>query len=193
MRQVNLLAWAGSTRRDSYNKRLVVYAARVAEELGARVTVLDLADHVVPLYDADVQHERGLPEAAQTWKAMMIESDGFLIASPEYNHSISGVMKNMLDWVSRREGADEPKLLAFKGKVAGLLSASPGRLGGLLGLRHVREILELVGTVVIPNQYAVAHADEVFDADGNLTDAAAAERVRGVVADLVRVTGNLQK
>lgn len=166
---VKILAFAGSTRRDSLNKRLVRVAAAGARREGAEVTLLDLADLPLPLYDADLEAAEGLPENARRLKALMIEHDGFLISSPEYNSSISGVLKNAIDWASRREG-DEKRLAAFAGKAAALMAASPGALGGLRGLVHLRAILGNLGVLVLPKQKAVPRAGKAFADDGTLAD-----------------------
>ena len=161
--------FAGSTRTDSFNKRLVRVAAAGASESGADVTVIDLRDFSMPLYDEDLERNEGLPPNAGKLKDLMLENHGFLISSPEYNSSISGVLKNTIDWTSRpRDG--EPPSVCYQDKIAGLMSASPGGLGGLRGLVHVRAILENMGMMVLPNQVAVSKAHEAFDAEGNLND-----------------------
>lgn len=169
-RKPRILAFAGSTRKDSYNKKLARIAAKAAEECGADVTLVDLKDLPMPLFDEDLEREAGMPESAAKLKALMVEHDGFLIASPEYNSSITAVLKNAIDWVSRPV-PNEPSLLAFKGKTAVLMSASPGNLGGLRGLVHLRAILGNIGMIVLPDQIAVPKAYEAFDSDGRLKDA----------------------
>jgi NAD(P)H-dependent FMN reductase len=169
-RKPRILAFAGSTRKDSYNKKLARIAAKAAEECGGDVTLVDLKDLPMPLFDEDLEREAGMPEAAAKLKALMVESDGFLIASPEYNSSITAVLKNAIDWVSRPV-PNEPSLVAFKGKTAVLMSASPGNLGGLRGLVHLRAILGNIGVLVLPDQFAVSKAYEAFDNDGTLKDA----------------------
>ena len=168
-RAVKILAFAGSTRRESFNKRLVRVAAEGAREAGAEVTLLDLAELPLPLFDADLEAAEGAPENARRLKELMIGHDGFLIASPEYNSSISGVLKNTIDWASRREEGEE-RLAAFAGKAAALMSASPGALGGLRGLVHVRAILGNLGVLVLPQQKAVPRAHQAFTDDGLLAD-----------------------
>jgi len=164
-----ILAWAGSNRRDSFNRKLLRIAAQGAEDAGAKVTLLDLRDFPLPLYDAEMEAAEGLPEPATRLKRLMVEHDGFLIASPEYNSSISPLLKNTIDWVSRPV-ANEPPLVAFQNKLATLMSASPGGLGGLRGLVHVRSILGNIGVIVLPGQLAVAKAHEAFAPDGSLAD-----------------------
>src|SRR5215468_10289395 len=165
-----ILAFAGSTRRDSFNKRLVPVAAKGARDAGAEVTLIDLKDLSLPLFDQDLEAEQGIPENGKRLKQLFINHDGLLIACPEYNSSITAVLKNAIDWVSR-PAPDEPPLVAFRGKVATLMSASPGALGGLRGLVHVRSILGNIGVIVLPDQVAVPKAREAFLPDGSLADA----------------------
>lgn len=165
-----VLALAGSTRNDSYNRRLVRIAAAAAESAGAEVTLIDLKHYPMPVFDEDLEAASGPPETALALKAKMVESDAFLIASPEYNSSITAVLKNTIDWVSRPEPGGPP-LVAFQGKLAALISASPGALGGLRGLVHLRAILGNIGVLVLPDQVAVPRAFEAFTDDGALRDA----------------------
>ncbi len=167
MTKPKILAFAGSTRTGSFNKKLVKIAADGASEAGADVTVIDLHDFQMPLYDGDLEKQEGIPQSAQKLKEIMLSHQGFLISAPEYNSSISGVLKNTIDWTSRQSGNEIP-LACYKGKVAGIMSTSPGGLGGLRGLVHVRAILENIGVLVIPEQIAVAKAHEVFDSDGSM-------------------------
>jgi NAD(P)H-dependent FMN reductase len=164
-----ILAFAGSTRRDSFNKRLVPIAAKGASDAGAEITLIDLKDFPLPLFDQDLEAEQGMPDNGTKLKKLFIDHDGLLIASPEYNSSITGVLKNAIDWVSR-PAPGEPPLVAFRGKVATLMSASPGALGGLRGLVHLRSILGNIGVVVLPDQVCVARAREAFQPDGSLID-----------------------
>ncbi len=189
-RTVKILAFAGSTRRDSFNKKLVRVAAEGARQAGAEVTVLDLADLPLPLFDQDLEAAEGLPENARRLKALMAGSDGFLIASPEYNSSISGVLKNAIDWASRREEG-EPPLVAFADKAVALMSASPGALGGLRGLVHVRAILGNLGMLVLPRQRAVGGAFEAFNDDGTLADPKAQADVSALGARLTETLAKL--
>ena len=164
-----ILAFASSTRRESFNKKLVAIAAHGAREAGAEVTLIDLKDFPLPLFDQDLEAEQGMPENGKKLKKLFIDHDGLLIASPEYNSSFPAVLKNAIDWVSR-PAPGEPSLAAFRGKVATLMSASPGALGGLRGLVHVRSILGNIGVIVLPDQIAVAKAHEAFQPDGSLVD-----------------------
>jgi NAD(P)H-dependent FMN reductase len=164
-----ILAFAGSTRTGSFNKKLVQNAAKGASEAGAEVTFVDLKDFPLPLFDEDLEAERGMPDTAARLKELFIAHDGLLIASPEYNSSISPVLKNSIDWLSR-SAPGEPPLAAFTGKIATLMSASPGAFGGLRGLAHIRSILGNIGVIVLPDQIAVARAQQAFEPDGSLTD-----------------------
>jgi NAD(P)H-dependent FMN reductase len=166
-----ILAFAGSARQDSFNKKLVKIAATGARLAGAEVTDLDLHDLPMPLFDQDLEATEGLPGTVLQFKALMKEHQGFLIACPEYNSSITPLLKNAIDWASRPEPGEPPMgLICFRDKVAALMSASPGGLGGLRGLGHVRSTLESIGTLVIPDQKAIANAYQAFDDHGNLKD-----------------------
>jgi len=171
-----ILAFAGSSRQDSFNKKLVRIAAAAATAAGAEVKLIDLRDLPLPIFDEDLEREQGLPENAKKLKALFIETDGFLISSPEYNSSISALLKNTIDWVSRPTPGESP-LQGFRGKCASLMSASPGALGGLRGLVTVRSILGNIGTIVLPDQVAVSKAHEAFNPDGSLKDAKQQESI----------------
>ncbi|MDX1504000.1 MAG: NAD(P)H-dependent oxidoreductase [Thermoanaerobaculia bacterium] len=189
-REPRILAFAGSTRNGSYNKRLVRIAARGARQAGARVTVADLADFPMPLFDADLEARSGMPEPAARFKRLMVESDGLLISSPEYNSSVTGVLKNAIDWASRREEG-EPRLAAFAGKTAALMAASPGALGGLRGLVHLRAILGNLSVLVLPQQRAVSRAASAFTDDDELADEEEGERIEGLGRRLAEVVAAL--
>ncbi len=165
-----ILALAGSTRVESFNKKLVKIAAAGAVNAGADVTLIDLRDFALPLYDGDLEERDGLPDNAKKLKALFLAHDGLLISAPEYNSGISGVLKNTIDWVSRAETDVEKPLACYAGKVAGLMSASPGALGGLRGLVQVRAILGNIKVLVLPDQIAVSKAHDAFHPDGSLKD-----------------------
>jgi chromate reductase len=190
--QIKLLAFSGSLRADSLNKKLVKVAAAGAEAAGAEVTVLNLKDYPMPQYDHDWFAENGFPESVLTLKALCKSSHGFLIASPEYNGSVTGALKNLIDWLSRSEPGEAPLALAcFKGKTAGIMATSPGGLGGLRGLRHLREILEGIGVLVIPDQKAVPNAYQMFDDAGQLTDADQRASIEAIGARVATVASKL--
>jgi NAD(P)H-dependent FMN reductase len=185
-----ILAFAGSLRAESYNKKLVRLAADAARAAGAEVTVLDLRDLPLPLFDEDLEKSAGLPENARELKALMLAHQGLLLSCPEYNSSITAVLKNAIDWASRPVPG-EASLACFTGKVAALLSASPGALGGLRGLVHVRAILGNIGVLVLPEQLAVVKSHEVFDAAGRLKDPKQQETVTRIAGRLVAVLAKL--
>jgi chromate reductase, NAD(P)H dehydrogenase (quinone) len=181
-----ILAFAGSTRIDSYNKKLVKIAAAGAQAAGAEVTYVDLRDLPLPLFDEDLEAKEGLPANAHTFKELMISHQGLLIASPEYNSSLTAVLKNAIDWASR-PAANEAPLAAFAGKVATIMSASPGGLGGLRGLVHLRSILENIKVLVLPDQVAVSKAYEAFNADGTLKDPKQQESIEKLGNSLTKI------
>ena len=187
-----IVAFAGSTRTGSFNKKLIAHSADAARAAGATVTVVDLRDLALPLFDEDLEAASGLPEGAKKFKTFLRESDGFLIASPEYNSSITAALKNAIDWASRSESDDEPPLAAFRGKVAALCSASPGALGGLRGLVHLRAILGNIGVVVLPDQVCISTAYEAFDEAGKLKDERKAKQVAAQARGLVDFLAKLK-
>jgi len=164
-----IIAFAGSARRDSFNKKLAALAAAKARALGAEVTLIDLAAYPMPLYDGDLEAAEALPENALKLRDHILGHDAILIACPEYNGSITPLLKNVIDWTSRpSEGVGTSA--AYKGKVAGLVSTSPGGLGGMRGLVHVRAILSGIGVLVVPGDVSVSNAHKAFAADGSLAD-----------------------
>jgi NAD(P)H-dependent FMN reductase len=186
-----ILAFAGSTRADSFNKKLVRIAAAAARAAGAEVTLLDLRDLPLPLFDQDLEAEKGLPANARTLKDLMLAHQGLLLSCPEYNSSITAVLKNTIDWASRPVPG-EPPLACFTGKVAALVSASPGALGGLRGLVHVRAILGNIGVLVLPDQVAVPKAHESFTPEGTLKDAASQAKIEKLAASLAATIAKLR-
>jgi len=164
-----LIFFAGSARKESFNKKLAKAASEKAKELGADVTFIDLADYEMPLFCEDYEAENGMPETAKALAKIFHEHDGFLIASPEYNASFSPLLKNTLDWLSR---PNNESLAPYAGKVTALMAASPGALGGIRGLpqlRHVLSNIAMNGTHVIPKQFCLGAAHKAFDNEGNYT------------------------
>jgi NAD(P)H-dependent FMN reductase len=180
-----ILAFAGSLRRDSLNKKLIRIAAAGAEQAGADVTLLDLKDYPLPIYDGDIEAE-GWPEHVVELKGMFRAHDGLLISSPEYNSSISAALKNLIDWVSRPEEG-HPPLDAFNGRCAGLMSAAAGGLGGTRALPHVRSILQNIGVIVMPTMVGIPQAHNAFNDDGSLQEAQQQAQVEKVAVDLVEM------
>ncbi|MEW5789403.1 MAG: NAD(P)H-dependent oxidoreductase [Pseudomonadota bacterium] len=186
---MNILVFAGSVRRESLNRRLARVAAQAVDGAGGKATLLELADFPLPLYDGDLEAESGPPDNAFRLQEVMGAHDGFIVVSPEYNHSISALLKNTLDWVSRTprvRGANP-----FAGKVAGLMATSPGALGGLQGLDTVQQVLSTVGALVLPRRVAVPHGDKAFDGTGRLLDESSTRRVAELASEVVAIAGKL--
>jgi len=162
---MKLLAVAGSVRKASLNKMLLALASDVARRKGAEVKVVDLADFEMPLYSGDIEEKQGIPEAANKLKELFNSVDGIIISAPEYNFSVSGVLKNAVDWTSRI------KPQPFKQKHILLMSASPSMVGGNRGLWSLRIPLESLGAFVYPEMFSLAVAHEAFDIKGGLKDA----------------------
>ena len=167
---VKILVFAGSARAGSLNKKLARVAAAAVRAAGAEATFVDLADYPMPLYDGDLEAREGLPAGARKLKDLFIAHQGLMIVSPENNASVSALLKNVLDWISRQDGS-ESGLVPYRGKVAALAGASPGALGGLRGLTHLRAILQTLNVLVLSEQFALARAHEAFNEDGSLKDA----------------------
>ena len=191
---IKILAFAGSTRIESFNKKLVKIAAEGAKSVGAEVTYLDLLDYPMPLFNEDLETQEGLSDSVLQFKALLKSHQGFLISCPEYNGSITPLLKNAIDWASRSEPGEAPMALnCFKGKVAALLATSPGALGGLRGLVHVRAILEGIGVFVIPDQKAIPSAYQAFDEQGNLKDERQVKVIQAIASKLADVTAKLSQ
>lgn len=167
----NLLFLAGSARAASQNKRLARLGAELAKEEGFGATFVDLADYPLPLYDGDIEATEGLPEKARALEALLQTHNGVFISCPEYNSSITPLLKNTLDWLSRIRNEKQEPAAAFKSSVFALGAVSPGGMGGLRGLNAVRSVLHLgLGALVLPDQIAVPRASEAWDSDGSLAN-----------------------
>jgi NAD(P)H-dependent FMN reductase len=190
---VKLLFLAGSTRKDSINRKLADCAQRIAGDMEAEVTLIDLVDYEMPLYNGDLESESGIPDAAIALKKLFVSHDGVFIASPEYNGSFSPVLLNSLDWISRPHTKDEESLQAFKGTIFALGSAAPGNLGGLRGLVPLRMLLGNVGGVVIPSQVAISKGFEAFDGENNLKNEPQASMLKGVIEQFIQMASLLSR
>lgn len=180
-----VLCLSGSARAESFNTRLLDAAIAVFETRGVevvRVAPADLA--ALPLMDQDLEAASGLPEQAKSLKAAFHSADGILLACPEYNGSVTPLLKNVIDWVSRPDEA-LPAPACFQERPMALIAASPGGLGGLRGLRHVREILGNLSAMVVPRQFALAKAGDAFDDAGALRDQKHQAALEGVIDDLL--------
>jgi NAD(P)H-dependent FMN reductase len=182
--QVRLLAFAGSGRKDSINRRLLAAAVAIARAQGAEVTVLDLKSDTLPLYDGDLE-AAGMPPKVIELKRLFAAHDGFLIASPEYNMFFTPLMKNTIDWLSRPAPAGTPEPLA--GKTAAIFGTSPGALGGVRGLPFLRLLLSKLGVLVSPNELAVGNGGQAIG-DDQLNDPKMQQALERVVGDLIGLT-----
>jgi chromate reductase len=182
---IRFLAFAGSLRTGSFNRKLIVTLAQGAREAGAEVSLIDLREYPLPVYDGDVE-AAGMPENVRALQQLMREHDGLLISTPEYNGSMPALVKNTLDWISRPMLDGHSGTALFRGKVAGICSASPGPLGGIRSLIVLRDALAKLGLWVAPTQYALVRADTAFDAEGGLIDTRQTASVKAVGADAAR-------
>lgn len=189
---VNLIFLSGSCRKASLNKKLAQNACDMAKKLGATVEHLDLADYDMPIYNEDLEKATGLPEAAKRLKEKFMSCDGFFIASPEYNSSLTPLLKNSIDWMSRKENDDEPNLVAYSCKVAAISAASPGAYGGLRGLVPLRMVLGNIGVTVIPQQLALGSAHKFFDEEDQLNNKQKIEALHDVIENFVHAARALK-
>lgn len=181
-----ILAFAGSARRDSLNRKLLAVTVEAVRAAGGEVTMIDLNDLELPLYHGDREEAEGLPANAVKLIELVNGHDGLLIASPEYNSFMTPLLKNTIDWITRAD--DNP----FTGKVAAVVSASPGALGGARSLQHTRHLLLHLGCHVVPAQCLLPQAHEAFAEDGNLTDARARKSVATLAGQMVELARKLR-
>ena len=191
-RPVRLLAFAGSLRSASFNRRLIHVLAAGARDAGAEVNLIELREHALPIYDGDIE-AAGIPETVHRLQAMLAAADGLLIATPEHNGSMPALVKNTLDWMSRAQPDGRSGTELFEGKIAGICSASPGQLGGLRSLLVLRDALAKFGMWVCPKQVAVGNAATAFDAEGDLVDSKRRAAVHAVGAEVLRAAERLRR
>ncbi|MBI3705150.1 MAG: NAD(P)H-dependent oxidoreductase [Rhizobiales bacterium] len=183
-----ILVLPGSTRAGSHNVRLAALAAKELTLLDADVTRISLADYDLPIFEEELEAKGGAPFNAIKLKQMIMAHQGVFIASPEYSASVTPLLKNAIDWVSRVRERGDPTYAAFKGRVFAISSASPDRIGGLRSLMALRQILELgCGALVIPEQVAISQADRAFDDMDNIVDIGTANLLRAQLARLVEM------
>ena len=189
-----LLVFAGSTRQHSFNRRLAQVAAGMARDAGADVTLLELSDFDIPLYNADLE-ARGTPADVLRLKQVLFDHPAWIVCSPEYNGSYTALLKNTIDWASSPVKGDpvwQDGTRAFRGKVVGMLSASPGALGGLRSQSHLAPLLSNLECWLAPKAFALGQAGSAFDDSGALVQEAHRERVRGVIEQVLWASGRLQ-
>ena len=191
---MKLLVFAGSTRQNSWNRKLAIAAAALARTTGVEVTHLELADFDVPMYNADLE-ARGTPADVMKLKQITFEHPAWIICSPEYNASYTALLKNTLDWISSPVKADPVWSDGFRstrGTVVGMLSASPGALGGLRSLSQLGPLLMNLECWVAPLNFALGRAGDAFDEQGNLVTEATRNNVRGVIDQVVGAATRIQ-
>lgn len=163
--EVKVLAFAGSTRADSFNKKLIQEVVGIARQMGAKVTVIDLKDFSMPFYNGDDEIKLGMPENAKRLRELMRQADVIFIATPEYNASVPALLKNTLDWASRSEQGGSAKGDVFKTKKFVLMSASPGKRGGKRALAHLDFILRDIGATDVTAGISIPEAHLYFADD----------------------------
>jgi NAD(P)H-dependent FMN reductase len=182
---VRILAFAGSARRESLNRRFLAVAAEAARGAGCAVTLADLGELALPLFNGDLEDAGGIPPGALALSGQIASTHGLLIASPEYNSMLTPLLKNALDWCSRVE--PNP----FEGKVAAVVSASPGPLGGVRSLVQVQQLLAKLGCLVVPGQCILPSAGKAFDADGRLTNEHSQRSVQSLASRLASTAARM--
>jgi chromate reductase, NAD(P)H dehydrogenase (quinone) len=167
---IRFLVFSASLRTDSLNSRLANLAANVIKQHGGTVDQATMADFDVPSYDQDTQDVEGFPPGAEAFHHRLEANDAFVIASPEYNGSMPGLLKNAIDWVSRYR--PQP----FNERHGLLLSASPSMVGGNRGLWALRVPLEHLGAWIFPDMFSLAQAQKAYYPEGGIADARLAHR-----------------
>jgi len=181
-----ILVFSGSVRQQSLNARLAVAACAAATEAGADATGINLADYPADIYNGDDEARSGIPESIKTLKQLMAASDGFIVVTPEYNGHVPPLLVNTFSWLSRSEEGEE-RMLAFSGKAAAIMAASPGRLGGIRVLPRLRDMLAELGVIVVPGYVSLPQATTAFDTNGNLLQDAHIKSVKSLVQTLLSV------
>jgi len=186
---VKILVIPGSLRTGSHNARLAALAVKELTLLDAEVTRISLQDFPLPIYDADTEARAGVPGNAVKLKQMMSVHEGVFIACPEYNASVTPLLKNTIDWVSRVRERGEAPLAVFKNRAFALGGASPNQFGGMRSIMAMRQVLEVgCGALVIPEYIAVPRANEAFDEKDDLADPRAAGALRNMLARLIEMS-----
>ncbi|HVW20422.1 MAG TPA: NAD(P)H-dependent oxidoreductase [Opitutaceae bacterium] len=180
-----ILAFSGSSRRESLNRKFLDAAVEEARAAGGEVTLLNLADYPLPLFNGDLEDAEGMPAPAKSLVELIAGHAALLVASPEYNSLITPLLKNTIDWCTR--GDANP----FVGRAAAVITASPGQFGGSKSGLAARQLLSRVGCVLVPRECALPHAHEAFDERGRLKSAHAQQSLRELAAELVRLAGRL--
>src|SRR5258708_27441800 len=171
-----ILAFSGSARRGSYNRKLLAVVVEATRAAGGDVTLLDLNEFSLPLYHGDLEDAEGMPANATKLVDLITSHHGLLVASPEYNSQMTPLLKNTIDWTTR--GDENP----YTGKVAAVVSASPGMFGGVRSMTLARQLLTHLGCHVVPVQCILPQADKAFDPERRLSSTRSQESARAVAA-----------
>lgn len=186
-----ILIFAGSTRKQSLNARIAQHSARLLKNMGIPCTLLHLSDFPLPLYQGDEEEAYGVPKEAIELKKIFIAHPGFFVVSPEYNSSFPPLLKNVIDWVSRPHIDDEHPLIAFREKVIGLASASPGKWGGIRSITMLRTIFMNIGAIVSPTMCSIPHAHEALEEDGSFKSHVGETHLKKTLHHLVSLTDKI--
>jgi len=182
--EIKIGALAGSTKEGSLNAQLLQEAVNSAQAANAKITLIQLKDFNIPIYSEDLERKEGMPQDVKRLRRIFMEQDAILIASPEYNSSLTGLLKNVVDWLSRTETGQGSRE-AYKDKIFAIMSASPGAGGGANGLKHLRTILEALGGIVIPLQVSIPNAYQAFDEQGHLKNAESKKQLEAEIQQLI--------
>lgn len=180
-----ILAFAASARRESLNRKFLSLGVEAARKAGAEVTLLDLNDFEMPIFHGDLEEAQGLPANTVRLVELITAHHALLVASPEYNNMFTPLFKNTIDWCTRADGNP------FEGKVAAVMSASPGIHGGVRSLQLAQQLLLKLGCHVVPAQCILPHAESAFDAQGNPKDPHVRGSAQALVAKLLLTTARL--
>jgi chromate reductase len=191
MKKIILIS--GSKRDGSLNTKLIQYAANILNDYdGIQSEIIDLSDYDMPIYDGDDEDNQGLPKTAAELKKKFQECDGFIMASPEYNGFFTPLLKNVIDWTSRPYGDENKDAKAtYKGKIAAIAACSPGGLGGIRGLPHLRTLLSGIGVHVVPTQTSIGNATSAFDDNNQLKDGASKDMLLSQIDQFIDVVHKL--
>lgn len=188
---VKILAFDGSGRKESINRNVLNHVIAEAKKLGADVTQINLADYDLPIYNGDLESEQGIPEAVMKLKELFKSHDAFLVATPEYNGSYSPLLKNALDWVSRPVQG-QPHLGEFAGKIAGLITATGGKLSGMRGIYPLNTLLFSLGVTVLPSIVSIGFYNDAIDANGALKNDNDKNAAANLATKIIKVTSALK-
>lgn len=179
---MNLIMFAASMRHDSFNQKLIDLSANIARSQQVNVTKLHFPEFCKTFYNADDENSQGFPPEIRLFSEYMQQSSGMVIATPEYNGGIPGVLKNLIDWVSRIRPSP------LKEFPVSLMSSTPSPKGGMRGLKHTSQTIEACGCHLNPNYFSVASAHEAFDEHGRFTDREKNEQLHRYILDFILST-----